>query len=218
MNVYLTRFEINRSRRGSRRLLSSPQRVHAAVLAAFPVAEGPATEGRVLWRLDEQAHDPVLYVVSPTEPDLTHLVETVGRPQTQHWDSREYEPFLNRLAKGDQWSFRIVANPVRRGRKSPTSTDTQRFGHVTVAQQTEWFLRQAEKHGFRVLSACDEPDVAVRGRRTVRFARKRTSVTLSTAVFEGRLEVIDPAAIRAALVGGIGPAKGYGCGLLTLAR
>ena len=30
------------------------------------------------------------------------------------------------------------------------------------------------------------------------------------------LHVVDPVMLRAALVGGIGPAKGYGCGLLTL--
>ena len=31
-------------------------------------------------------------------------------------------------------------------------------------------------------------------------------------------EVVDAAALRRALVTGIGPAKAYGCGLLTLAR
>src|SRR4051794_12911278 len=34
-----------------------------------------------------------------------------------------------------------------------------------------------------------------------------TTVTLSTAVFEGVLRVEDPTALRAALVGGIGPAR-----------
>ncbi|MDQ0745874.1 hypothetical protein QF034_000105 [Streptomyces africanus] len=42
-------------------------------------------------------------------------------------------------------------------------------------------------------------------------------VTLSTATFEGRLRVTDPDTLRASLLGGIGPAKGYGQGLLTLA-
>jgi CRISPR system Cascade subunit CasE len=40
---------------------------------------------------------------------------------------------------------------------------------------------------------------------------------LSTAVFEGQLEITDTEAMRRSLTGGIGPAKGYGCGLLTLA-
>lgn len=218
--MFLTRFEINPRRRAARALLSSPQRVHAAVLAAFSQSElDTGTEGRVLWRLDEHTHDVVLYVVSPFKPDLTHLVESVGRPATQGWDTRDYSTLLDRLAVGEHWMFRVTANPVRSGRKDASSAETQRFGHVTVAQQREWLLRRAEKCGFTVpVAAGDEPDVAVHGRRSVRFERRGQPVTLSTATFEGRLEVVDPAALRSALVKGIGPAKGYGCGLLTLAR
>lgn len=218
--MFLTRFEINPQRRAARALLSSPQRLHAAVLAAFTSTEADKpSEGRVLWRLDARAHDGLLYLVSPRKPDLTHLVESVGRPATQGWDTRDYGPVLDRLVPGQRWAFRLSANPVRSGRKKSESTQTQRFGHVTVEQQTGWFLRQAEQHGFSVPTAAgDAPDVAVRGRRTVQFQRQDRTVTLSTAVFEGRLEVRNPDALRAALVGGIGPAKGYGCGLLTLAR
>lgn len=75
-----------------------------------------------------------------------------------------------------------------------------------------------ERHGFTVPPGEQkEPDVAVRGREQVTFQRQGANVTLSTAVFEGRLHVTDADALRSALVSGIGPAKGYGCGLLTLA-
>jgi CRISPR system Cascade subunit CasE len=214
--MYLTRFEINPARRDARSLLASPQRLHAAVLAAFPDT-ATDDDGRVLWRLDEGRHDALLYLVSPAKPDLTHLAETVGRPN-YGWDTRDYSPLLDRLAADDRWAFRLLANPVRSGRKTATSTRTQRFSHVTVAQQIGWFLRQAERHGFTVPdNSLGEPDLDVRARRTLRFTRGQRTVTLSTAVFEGQLRVEDPAALRAALIGGIGPAKAYGCGLLTLA-
>lgn len=211
--MHLTRFEINPRRRDARNMLASPQRMHAAVLAAFPESRD---EGRVLWRLDEGRHDVLLYVVSPDKPDLTHLVETIGRP-TYGWQTRDYGGFLERLAAGERWAFRLQANPVHSAR-SDDGGRGKRVGHVTVAQQTDWFLRQAARHGFVVPTAAhDEPDVAVRGRRKLRFDRRGRTVTLSTAVFEGVLRVEDVTALRAALVGGIGPAKGYGCGLLTLA-
>lgn len=38
-----------------------------------------------------------------------------------------------------------------------------------------------------------------------------------TVTFDGRLEVTDPAALRRTLTQGIGKAKAYGCGLITLA-
>lgn len=211
--MHMTRFEINPARRDGRTMLASPQRMHAAVLAAFPEARD---DGRVLWRLDEGRHDVVLYVVSPDKPDLTHLVETMGRP-TYGWQTRDYGPFLERLTAGERWAFRLRANPVHNV-PSVDGGRGKRVGHVTVAQQTDWFLRQAARHGFIVpTGAFDEPDVAVHARRTVRFDRRGRTVTLSTAVFEGVLRVDDADALRAALVEGIGPAKGYGCGLLTLA-
>ncbi|MFE5851772.1 type I-E CRISPR-associated protein Cas6/Cse3/CasE [Streptomyces sp. NPDC056500] len=42
-------------------------------------------------------------------------------------------------------------------------------------------------------------------------------VTFHTATFEGRLRVADPDVFTTRLLGGIGPSKAYGCGLLTLA-
>lgn len=42
-------------------------------------------------------------------------------------------------------------------------------------------------------------------------------MTLSTATSDGTLEVLDSQTLGTALVHGIGRAKGYGCGLLTLA-
>lgn len=215
--MFLTRFEVNPHRRGARAMLSSPQRLHAAVLAAFPESVRHEGNGRVLWRLDEGGFDPVLYVVSPGKPDLTHLVESVGRPE-YGWQTRDYGPFLDRLAGGERWAFRLRANPVHNQRDLAGGGRGKRFAHVTVEQQARWFLGRAERCGFGVLdSSAGGPDLVVGSRRVLRFDRRGHTVTLGTAVFEGTLRISDPAALRAALVGGIGPAKGYGCGLLTLA-
>ena len=46
----------------------------------------------------------------------------------------------------------------------------------------------------------------------------RRRVHIATARYRGTLEVTDPDKLRATLVDGIGRARGYGCGLLTLAR
>ena len=79
--MYLTKCEINPARRDARKLLGSPQAMHAAVMAAFPRAV-TAEEGRALWRLDEVRAGTYLYVVSPWKPDLTHVVEQAGWPTT----------------------------------------------------------------------------------------------------------------------------------------
>jgi CRISPR system Cascade subunit CasE len=220
--MYLTRFEMNKARRGTRALVVSPHKLHGAVERSFPTAIAGAQadgEGRVLWRLDQHVHVTLLYIVSPRRPDLTHLSEQAGWPTIPDgWETRDYQPLLDRLAAGQRWAFRLTANPVSSRRKTDESERSQRFGHVTVAQQTAWLLERTERLGFLVTKAThDEPDVAIRRRETQRFERNSHTVTLATAVFEGHLQILDPVALRCALVRGVGSGKGYGCGLLTLA-
>lgn len=218
--MHLTRFEINTARRGARTLLSSPQNVHAAVLSAFPAGPAePSGEGRVLWRVDRTGPATHLYLVSPGKPDLTHLVEDAGWPSTEGWVTKDYDTLLDRLVTGQRWAFRLRANPTRSGRKTSESTSTQRFGHLTAAQQLQWLTSRAEGAGFEIpLGELEQQQAAVVHREVVRFDRRGVQVTLATATYEGALVVREPAAIRRTLTHGLGPAKGYGCGLLTLAR
>lgn len=217
--MYLTRFGINTQRRGARHLLASQQRMHAAVLAGFPAAEDPA---RVLWRVDAGTHRTDLFVVSAARPDLTHLVEQAGWPTTATWDTADYQPFLERLAAGQRWAFRLTANPVRSVSRG-AGVRGQVKAHVTAAQQQDWLLRRAEGLGFRVPDGeAGSPQLVVKDRRTARFERPRADagrdVTVVMATYDGLLEVTDPDALRRGLCEGVGRAKAYGCGLLTLAH
>ncbi|MDU3568371.1 MAG: type I-E CRISPR-associated protein Cas6/Cse3/CasE [Cutibacterium avidum] len=51
----------------------------------------------------------------------------------------------------------------------------------------------------------------------MRFRRRGSMVTLAVTQVDGVIHVADADAARGALTCGIGPAKGYGCGLMTLA-
>ncbi|MFI6288352.1 type I-E CRISPR-associated protein Cas6/Cse3/CasE [Streptomyces sp. NPDC051018] len=259
--MYLTRFRVNTARPGARRLLSSPQSLHAAVMSSFPGLlpsdpDGPGTRDseapRVLWRLDHNARAEVfLYVVSPDRPDLTHLVEQAGwpaaalTPETPGWQTRPYSPFLDRLTEGDTWAFRLTANPVHHIRRKD-GEPTKRTAHLTPIHQMGWLLdegRQA-RAGFRIIEKREDErllpggtthmsktehhgdryELAVRDQRSLSFSKscddrasKRGPVSLVTVTFDGRLEVTDPGALRRTLTQGLGKAKAYGCGLMTLA-
>ncbi len=221
--MYLTRFQINTARRGSRKLLASPQAMHAAVRASFAQPSGYATgEARTLWRLDDNRRGQVtLYIASPGEPDLTHLVEQAGWPATERWDTRAYGTFLDRLEVGQRWAFRLTANPTHTGRRTDESPTTQRFGQVTVAQQVDWLTKRAKNAGFVIAEQADgTPNLVVGERITRAFHRKPDDprVTLVTARYQGMLEVCDALTLRLTLRNGIGHAKAYGCGLITLSN
>ncbi|GAB3597967.1 type I-E CRISPR-associated protein Cas6/Cse3/CasE [Microbacterium tumbae] len=229
--MYLSQIQLNPRRREAARVLGSPHVLHAAVQAAFP---DPAAResGRVLWRLDTTDRSTRLYIVSPERPDLTHLAEQAGWPSIEDsWSVRPYGPLLERIAPGQRYAFRLTANPVHNERL-PHGRRGKVYGHVTATQQEQWLLDRQERLGFSVENAIEpesglpfpgpsgEPEKAltVRDRRTLSFSRRETTVTLRVATYEGLLTVTDRTAFAHALSFGIGRAKGYGCGLMTLAR
>ena len=229
--MYISRIPLNAARRGAAELMASPYKMHAAVEHAFPPALGEApaasgAEGRILWRLDALPGNSAsvwLYVVSPARPDFTHVCEQAGWPTTGTWETKDYAPVLERLAPGQQWAFRLKANPARkvacdRGREPHVDVVGTIQGHVTEDQQRAWLLSRCEGHGFRV--ACDAdgtPLVRVSQRQKTTFAHRDGKVTLTTAVYDGLLVVTDARLFREVLCQGIGRAKGFGCGLLTIA-
>lgn len=233
--MYLTRFRINTARMGARRLLSSPQVLHAAVLSSFAEARAQTPGGpRVLWRIDRNAtKDTLLYLVSPDRPDLTHLVEQAGWPTTPTagWQTFDYASFLAGLTAGGTWDFRITANPVHSIRRKE-GEPTRRTAHVTRRHQQQWLLKQQETAGFAIvekpperqrLPEEDQYQLVVHSSRNVSFSKRdRPSgaarrVTLTTTTYDGRLRITDPDALRRTLTAGLGKAKAYGCGLMTLA-
>lgn len=225
----LTKVLINPARRQGRKLLTDPQSMHAAVRAAFP-PDLDESSGRVLWRADTNGHEHALYIVGPEKPSGQHIVEQAG------WDTRpaqiaEYDRFLAAFKKGQRWHFELVANPTFaqtvEGKRSKIKA------HVSVPHQLGWLYDKAGKCGFSLAPRASdevsdqerqrwEPTEAptVIERKTLDFRRGRSSarVHIVTARFAGVLEVTDPDLLRAALTQGIGRARGYGCGLMTLAR
>ncbi|ATL66775.1 type I-E CRISPR-associated protein Cas6/Cse3/CasE [Nocardia terpenica] len=223
--MYLSKVPLNPARRDTSKFLSSPQVIHGAVMKSFPpdALERHTGDGRVLWRVDQTGHAINLYVVSPVEPDFTHIVEQTGWPTTTAWATRKYHELLDKLATGQRWHFRFTANPVG-SHPNPNGASTKTRGKLkglSAEQQAEWLQRKAVEHGF-TLADCGpadrrEDDVAIVNRQAITFRRGPATVSLSTVTFEGTLAVTDPALLRSALINGIGRAKGYGCGLLTLA-
>lgn len=220
--MYLTRMHLNPTRRGARALVGSPQKMHAAVLSAFPPGTPTETErGRVLWRLDVgQRHELSLLISSPAQPDLAHVVEQAGWPTGKdHWQSAPLSRVTDRLETGQSWAFRLTANPVRSVAQG--SGRGKRVAHVTVQHQLNWLIERSAEWGFALNGPHETVTADVVSRRILSFERRSDGgcrqITLTTVTYEGALTVQDPGVLRRAMGHGVGGAKGYGCGLLTLA-
>lgn len=218
MTAFFTRIEINPRRRASARVLASPHRLHGAVGTCFPPSRRPT---RPLWRVDHTPAGTVLYLVSDVAPDPTGFVEEHGWPAAGGWQTRDYTPVLHAVRDGAAFEFRVAVNPVRNVTApgpdgEPGRGRGIRMAHVTAAQQAAWFASRSSDWGFSVGDP-DAPTFRIVERRVLEFPRGGATVTIGMAVIEGTLTVTQPDDLRARLLDGIGPAKAYGCGLLTLA-
>ena len=212
--MFLSRMYLNPQRRKTVELLASPQKMHAAVMATSPDLPG-GPEGRKLWRCDRDGQRVVLYVVSPDAPSFEHLQEQAGWSQQETWKTRNYEQLLGQLTEGQRYAFRLTANPVH------TVTDSQGkktlYGHETPEYQMGWLMERQERMGISIPVVDDLPLVRVVGGKKVSFRRQNSRVTIQYATYEGLLDVAEADALREVLCSGIGKAKAYGCGLMTLA-
>lgn len=218
--MFFSRVWLDPQRRGARRLLASPQRIHAVVAKA---TNAIAPSARPLWRLDTTSGGLQLFVVSESEPDFTDMLRQIEVPVEDGWQTTNYGPFLEGIEHGQRWRFRLAANPVRSVRDVTNLGSLPRGKRVPVigsANLQEWLVTRAPKFGARVTA-----DSFIVGARRGDDFRKYDSdgagkvrrVSITAVQFDGTLEVTDPNALRSALTTGIGSAKAYGCGLLTLA-
>jgi CRISPR system Cascade subunit CasE len=201
--MYLTQLSLNRFNRKGMKALSDIYRLHQTIMQGFAAYEDTT---RVLFRVEPEERQGVVSILvqSALAPDWSRLAE-----ENQAVVGVKVKEFSPRFRSGDLLRFRLRANPtVSRGGK--------RYGLIRDESLQEWLNRKEEKIGanFRSVIAIDEGYTT--GSKDNGEGRHRLS--LKTARFEGILQVADLVVFLRVLENGIGPAKAFGCGLLSLAR
>ncbi len=229
--MFLSQLVLNPRDAKARRDLASPYEMHRTILSAGFDGVTKADLGRVLFRVDADPAartPPVVLVQSGREPTWANLPAGYVR-------AANAKPFDPEFRAGQRLRFRLRANPTRRvAVTNPTlggSLGGKRVGLFREGDQLRWLLRHAEAGGFQVpghwVPAADpetgEPirlpnfrmDAVPEGRA---FNGKAGAGGWFLAVrFEGVLEVTDPVAFHRTIAAGVGPAKGFGFGLLSVA-
>lgn len=203
------------------RALASPQVIHGAVESCFNphIAEPDVSRERLLWRVDYVADKCYLLLLSEEKPNLAVLVHQFGHSDVQSsGETKEYLPFLEKLQNGQRWQFRLRANPVRNSAKETDKSGRGKvFAHVTAEQQIQWLMARAEACGI-ALKQEEFTIVHTDWKRFYKGSRGQHQIVLRTATFEGILSITDVERFRLSLTRGIGKAKAYGCGLMTIMR
>lgn len=203
-------------------LTGSEYALHRAVWSLF--ADRPDRERDFLYRRTETAGLPEFLCLSARPP----LARDGFAVQTK--------PFAPKLRQGLALDFAVRVNPVRTEwvnghqkrhdvvmdhKKKLEAQGVQkkdRPRESVLAQQAgaAWFLARAERLGVEV----EADTLRAEGYSLLDFTKtgrgERRRVRLATLDISGVLVVRDPALLEQALRQGVGPAKGFGCGLLLL--
>lgn len=212
--LYLTRLSLNLRNRQAQRDLANRYELHRTVLRGFPQAL-PADE-RILYRVEEDVRSGVVTILLQS----LNLPDWQALPASYLLQPAEVKPFPVAFSAGQMLHFRLLANPTRRI-KTPSSADgeelaSKRVGLLKEEQQLQWLARKAETCGFQLLGvrSAKQPDVI--GWQSKGKDSRR--LTFQSVLFDGVLQVTEPDLFTQALKNGIGPAKGFGFGLLSLAK
>ena len=216
--MYLSKLVLNPRHRQVQKEIAHPYQLHRTIMRAFP-EELPKGE-RVLYRLEIAARgrDLLLLVQSHTRPDWEFLQEK----SSYLLQDPQVKAFELQIKPGDVLRFRLQANPTVKTQSTKTGKKT-RVPLVREEEQLSWLQRKGEQHGFRLLLGMDGlPIVRVRkiGERedTIHREQRDERVTIYVVQFDGFLQVVDAEKFIQAVHNGIGPAKSFGCGLISLAR
>jgi len=191
-----------------------------------------------LFRIDPQPGDGVvILVLSALKPDWDYafglkpgLVDPrTGRPigNAGHLlaaPPSEPRPLKLAINAGSRFHFRLVANPVFRVREKSLDARGNRLEPKWVGKRVpvpgdeaslrNWLERRAARAGFLLkdLTVIQCGYVYVNKTREAAGGQRLRSVR-----YEGLLEVTMPDEFRETLARGIGPAKAFGFGLLSIA-
>lgn len=205
--MILSRLTLNPRHRAVQSDLANPYELHRTLLSAFP-ADLPDRE-RILYRVDTHPRTgvPTVILQSHTPPDWAPLDQRDGYllhdPETKTFD------LAGKLSPGQALSFRLRANPTVKRQGS-------RHGLYKEEDQRAWLDRKGKRNGFLIVRTTVIPEGNVYAWKS-RPNGQRRKLTFFAARFEGLLQVIDPDAVWDAVQTGVGPAKSFGFGLLSLA-
>ena len=190
-------------------------------------AKNPYQFHQALWLLfpgqDEADRDFLFRVEQQTGVGVQVLLQSASQPIAGEQTPiilglRDYEV---KIQQGQRLRFRLRANPIKtikdssKGtfeKKGQTYTKTVRVPLLLEEQQLAWLERKLQSFAqLETLIVQPEPILYFRKPKEGRTGK------IQTVIFDGILTVTDTESFDRQLKQGIGPAKAFGCGLLSVA-
>lgn len=208
--MYLSKLSLDPKNAQVQSEIANRYELHRTLTAQFPGRK--RKEIGLLYRLEL----PDLYHLQP----ITLLVQTQVAPIWENIQKRgmlilspQIKEFDPHFSTSNIFYFRLLGNPTAR-RKQPDGS-RKRVGLYDREEQQEWMRRKAKGGGFNIVSL-QLTDLGLV--ESTKKANKKTFQIKHLAIrYEGILSITDPEQFSKTIAKGIGSAKAFGFGLLSLA-
>ncbi|MFD9099341.1 type I-E CRISPR-associated protein Cas6/Cse3/CasE [Streptomyces collinus] len=209
-SAVLARVRLNPYSREVQRDLRDATQMHRTLMRLVPngLGDSPRRAANLLYRLDETDRISTVVVQASTHLDPASLPPGYG-----HAEVRDLGPMFRALERGVAVRYRIVVNPVKQERL-PLDHKGQRGKRIPLngPEADQWWTQRAAQAGLQVHTLIPTPAMPARSR-----GKNNTRMRHRLVRYDGTGLITDPRALTQALVAGIGHAKSYGAGLLSLA-
>lgn len=172
-----------------------------------------AQGGRVLWRLESAKNKlPKLLVQTDFVPDFVRL-------EASEFGKFVEKPEVKKIKIdtkiGQQFGFKVRVNPTMREfvKNLPKGKRGPRLPILEISELAKWILRKEENSGFKIYHSQIDPEAPLIFKKP-----NGDAVVLYSTCLSGKLIITDSALFLETVGKGLGSAKGFGFGMISLKR
>ncbi len=175
----------------------NPYEIHRVLWTMFP--DMPNTERPFLFRTESHK----------TGLPSSVLLQSKLKPQKPHqktileYKVKEFKPTFE---TGQKFKFLLCVNPTKR-----LINNGCRVPFVRDDEQIKWLKD-------KLANSTNLATLSIKSKNNLYFIKGNRSGKIITVTFEGILEIKNQKLFEDLFTQGIGPAKGFGCGMISLAR
>ncbi|MCD0447508.1 type I-E CRISPR-associated protein Cas6/Cse3/CasE [Glycomyces sp. A-F 0318] len=218
--LFLARISLNPTHRDVQRDLGDAAQMHTTLMRLLPDGMGadPRKQANLLFRV-ENGPTGTTVLAQATQPLHPERLPT-GYATA---DVKDITGLLHAVQKGTAVRYRVDLNPTKSERRNTPTTDAPASGRPPRPRGTvralsgpaadTWWRQRAADSGLDLHTLLPTNPAWPPRRNT---GADRTTIQFTLCRYEGIGTITDPDRLRIALTEGIGRAKPYGAGLLSL--
>lgn len=200
--TYLTKAPVHELLQRGMHNINDPHNRHRAVMSLFGSldSDSPRKQNGILYRLERMTTEAAYYLVRSQTPIEKPTPGTITREES-----------IAELEQGDVVQFRIAVNAVVRHTDNNGCKSKIIIKPVQIEATPQWTAAKLN-------AGLTDVSITRHNREFVGLRNQPNGKQIQIDLLDGFARVDDWSVLRQMLLEGVGRAKAYGCGLLTIRR